>query len=184
MKKIVDTLQVWFKKFLHTSVGARFGFYIGIHGFNRIEAIKNGKRCAVGYNYRTNKGADLSASLLTGTSLNSIASPLPPKYIALSTSVLTPAATDTTLTGESVASGLARAAGTIGNYTAATTLDGAVSYTVSKQFQNNSGGTVTINSFALFDASSSGNLFAEANLSAAAVLASADYFTATWTVNL
>ncbi len=209
-----------FKKFIHTKIGARIGFMLGLRGFNRMQAVhskfqrfhdfsskplKTGEfiqkikiatgemklavftkstRFEFAYNSRVNKGGDLAASLLAATSFNSISSPLTPKYIALSTSTLTPDKTDTTLTGETAASGLARAAGTIGGYTGPATLDGACSYTVSKTFTNTSAGAVTVVSAALFDAASTGNLFVEANLSSSAVMAINDTLAITWTINL
>lgn len=178
------------KSFLHTKIGAFIGYHLGIKGFNRVGAVvthaATGKQEFLGfaYNSRVNKGADLVASLITGQAMNSITSPLPPKYIALSTSSLTPAAGDTTLTGETAASGLARALGTQGSYTGPVSLDAAASYTVTKTFTNTSAGSVTINSAALFDAASTGNLFVEANLSSAATLAINDTLAITWTVNL
>lgn len=176
------------KRFLHTKIGARIGFYLGISGFNVIEMTiirKDGTRKVIRtFNSRVNKGAALTASLMSGSSLGGISSPLPPIYIALSTSTLTPAAGDTTLSGETSATGLARALGTVGGYSAPGALDGAASYTVSKTFTNSSGGSVTINSAALFDASSSGNLFVEGNLSSSAVLANGDQLIVTWTVNV
>lgn len=180
----------YLKSLLHTKIGAKLGFYLRIRGFNRVGIVHTsaltGKQQFLGfaYNSRVDKGADLTASLLTGTSINSISSPLPPKYIALSTATLTPAKGDTTLTSETSATGLARAVGTIGGYSSPSTLDGSASYTVSKTFTNTSAGSVTINSAALFDASSSGNLFVEANLSASATLAVNDSLSVTWTVNL
>ncbi len=178
-----------FKKFIHTKAGAKIAYQFGLKGFNRVGVVitrANGKKEHLGfaYNSRVNKGADLIASLITGASQNSISSPLPPKYIALSTSSLTPDKTDTTLTGETSATGLARALGTQGSYGGASTLDGAASYTVSKTFTNTSGGSVTVVSAALFDASSTGNMFVEANLSASAVLANNDSLTITWQINL
>jgi hypothetical protein len=136
------------------------------------------------FNARVNKGADLIASLITGAAQNSISSPLPPKYIALSTSSLTPDKTDTTLAGETAATGLARALGTQGGYTGPSTLDGAALYTVTKTFINTSAGAVTVVSAALFDAAADGNMFVEANLSANAVMAVNDTLAITWTVNL
>lgn len=182
-------LVILFKKFIHTKLGAKLAFNFGLKGFNRCGAViirANGKKEVIGFSYnsRVDKGADLIASLITGASQNSISSPLPPKYIALSTSSLSAAKSDTTLSGETSASGLARAVGTIGSYTGPSTLDGAASYTVSKTFTNTSGGSVTVVSAALFDASSSGNLFVEANLSSSAVLANSDTLVITWTVNL
>lgn len=178
------------KTFLHTKIGARIGFYLKIKGFNRVGIIHTsfltGKHTFLGfaYNSRVNKGADLIASLITGAAQNSISSPLPPKYVALSTSSLTPDKTDTTLPGETSASGLARALGTQGSYSGPSTLDGSASYTVTKTFTNTSAGAVTVVSAALFDAVSSGNLFVEANLSSSAAMNINDTLAITWTVNL
>ncbi len=195
------------KRFLHTKLGAFIGFYAGISGFNSIEAVKaklireyKGEKLnrkefiyegkvykpvtrSYAFNARTDKGAALTASLMTGTSLGSISSPLPPIYIALSTSVLTPAKSDTTLTSETVVSGLTRALGTIAAYTAPSVLDGGLSYTISNTFTMGAAGPVTINSTALFDASSSGNLYVEGNLSAGSILVNTDILIITWTVN-
>ncbi len=172
------------KKLLHTKIGAWLGFTLGVSGFNRIEAKKNGKIFSYSYNARTDKGAALSASLISGSSLGSISSPLPPLYIALSTSSLTPAKGDTSLTGETSVSGLGRALGTAGSYNAPSVLDGACFYTVSKTFTAGVAGPTTIVSTALFDAGSSGNLFAESNLSSSAILVLNDTLTITWTINL
>lgn len=177
------------KKVLHTKVGAFLGYAFGISGFNRIDVVitraATGRReRIVSFNSRTNKGAALTASLLAGTSLGSISSPLPPIYMALSTSVLTPAAGDTALTGETAVSGLARAAGTPGTYSAPGSLDGAASYVLTKAFTAGVTGPTTINSAALFDAASSGNLFVEGNLSSAATLGLNDIITVNWSINL
>lgn len=172
------------KKFLHSKIGARIGYFLRIKGFNRIEARINGKNPVFSYNSRVNKGSDLIASLITGISLNSISSPLPPKYIALSTTSLTPNATDTTLSGETSATGLARALGSQGTYTSASVLDGPANYFVSNLFTNSSGGTVTIQSTALFDATSSGNMFVEGNLGASATLLNGDTLSISWQVYL
>lgn len=177
------------KSFLHTRIGARIGYYLRIRGFNRIGVIHTsaatGKQAFLGFSYnsRVNKGGDLIASLITGASQNSISSPLPPKYIALSTSTLTPAAGDTTLSGESVVAGLGRALGVQGSYVSPSVLDGAASYTVTKTFTL-TGSATTVVSAALFDAVSSGNMFVEANLSSSAVMATNDTIAITWTVNL
>ena len=204
-----------FKKFLHTKIGARVGFALGLKGFNRIVAehhkfqrfytdnntklargefvkqigntarfgIYRKAKLSMAFNSRVDKGADLTASLITGTSINSISSPLPPKYIALSTSTLTPAKGDTTLSGETSVSGLARALGTQGSYTGPASLDGAASYTVTKTFTL-TGSATTVVSAALFDASSTGNMFVEANLATSATMATNDTLAITWTVNL
>jgi hypothetical protein len=182
------------KSFLHTKIGAKIGFALGLKGFNRVGAVLTranpkwyqSKQEFLGfaYNSRVNKGADLIASLITGAAQNSISAPLPPKYIALSTATLTPDKTDTTLASETAATGLARALGVQGSYTGPSALDGAASYTVTKTFTNSSGGAVTIVSAALFDAAASGNLFVEANLSSSAVMAALDTLAITWSVNL
>lgn len=189
-----NPLILIFKKFLHTKIGAKLGFMFGLKGFNRVGAVLTRanpkwyqrKQIFIGfaYNSRVDKGGDLIASLITGAAQNSISSPLPPKYIALSTSSLTPAHGDTTLSGETAASGLARALGTQGSYTTPSVLDGACSYTVTKTFTNTSGGPVTVVSAALFDASSVGNMFVEANLSSSAIMAINDTLAITWTINL
>lgn len=176
------------KKFLHTKIGAFIGYKAGISGFNRIDVEHRDssgrlKKLSHSFNSRVDKGGDLIASLITGASQNSITSPLPPKYIALSTSSLTPAHTDTTLTGETVVAGLGRALGTQGSYVTPTTLDGAASYTVTKTFTL-TGTATTVVSAALFDAVSTGNLFVEANLSSSAAMATNDTLAITWTINL
>lgn len=178
-----------FKRFIHTNFGAWIAWHLGLKGFNRVGVVHTsfltGKQTFMGFSYnsRVDKGADLIASLITGASQNSISTPLPPKYIALSTSSLTAAKGDTTLTGETATAGLGRALGTIAAYTAPSVLDGAASYTVSKTFTL-TGGATTVVSAALFDAVSTGNMFVEANLSASAAMATNDTLAITWTVNL
>jgi len=176
-------------KLIHNKVGAFLAYHAGLSGFNRIDAYiirANGKRenLLPTYNSRTDKGAALLASLLSGSSLGSISSPLPAAYIALSTSSLTAAKTDTTLTGETVVSGLARAIGSAGTYTAPSVLDGACSYVLSKTFTAGAAGPTTIVSAAIFDAASTGNLFVEANLSSSAVLGLSDQLVLQWSINL
>lgn len=177
------------KSILHTKWGAYLGYHLKIKGFNRVGFVHTsaatGAQKFLGYSYnaRVAKGGDLIASLITGAAQNSITSPLPPKYIALSTSVLTPANGDTTLAGETAIAGVGRAVGTIGGYATPSVLDGACSFTVSKTFTL-TGAPTTIASTALFDAAASGNLFAEANLSSTAVMATSDTLAITWTVNL
>lgn len=179
-----------FKKFIHTKLGAKIAYKMGLKGFNRVGATiirANGKVEHLGfaYNSRVDKGGDLIASLITGAAQNSITSPLPPKYIALQdTGALTPAHGDTTISHECAQTGLTRALGSQGGYVTPTVLDGAASYTVTKTFTNTSAGSVTIYGAALFDASSTGNLFVEANLSANAILAVNDTLALTWTVSL
>lgn len=141
------------------------------------------QRFQFSYNSRVNKGAALQASLMSGSSLGSITSPLPPIYVALSVSSITPASGDTTLNGETSVTGLGRALGTVQNYVAPTAVDAAASYDVYKSFTL-TGSATTVVSSGLFDASSTGNLFAEANFSSSAAMATNDILQVTWTINI
>jgi hypothetical protein len=183
------------KKILHVPYfGPMIGFYMGVKGYNRAKRTvtrANGSlslsdrfwNMIPSFNSRVNKGADLIGSLITGTSLNSISSPLPPKYIALNiTGVITAAKTDTALANEATTNGMGRTLGTQGGYTGPSVLDGAASYTVTNTFTCATGG-VTVYAAALLDAASTGNLFVEANLSSSAVLNVGDTLALTWTVN-
>jgi len=135
------------------------------------------------YNARVDKGAALQASLMAGSALGGITGQAAPLYIALSTSTLTPAKGDTTLTGETVVAGIARALGAAQNYVAPSVVDGAASYDIYKQFTL-TGANTTVVSSALFDAASTGNMFAEANLSTSAPMVTNDILQVTWTVNI
>lgn len=173
------------KKFLHTKLGAFIGFHAGISGFNRIDmTVTKGDKVTIGhsYNSRVNAGAALTASLLSGSTLGGISSPSPAKYIALSTSTLTPASGDTTLSGETAVSGLTRVSATTGSYTAPVSLDGSASYVLSNTFT--AGGSATILSAAIFDAASSGNMLVEGNLATSAPLGTGDTVAISWTINL
>jgi hypothetical protein len=178
------------KSFLHTRLGAFMGFHLGIRGYNRVSGVvklTSGriKRLGWSYNARTNVGAGITAYLMSGSNLASLSSPAVPKYIALSAGTISPLMGDTTLSGETSKSGLARAVGTIGGYSAPTYLDGPASYTITYTFTNNSGSPFTVQSVGLFDASSTGNLFAESNLALAAYLPNpGDQVIVTWNVNI
>jgi hypothetical protein len=173
------------KKALHTKLGAFIGYSLGISGFNRIDAVITRANGVVeaqhSFNSRVNTGAALISSLVSGTTLGSLTSPLPPKYLAVSTSTLTPAATDTTLSGELTVNGFARSAATAGSYTAPASLDAGCSFTFTHTFTAT--GTETIASAALFDASTLGNMFVEGNLSSTATLNSGETLAVTWTIN-
>lgn len=174
------------KKALHTKLGAFVGFYLGLSGFNRMEVVITRADGTVekqhSFNSRVDAGAALSASLISGTTLGGLTSPAAAKYIAVSSSSLTPAKGDTTLTGEISTNGLGRALGTAGTYTAPSALDGAASYVLSKTFSAT--GTATVVSAAIFDAASAGNMFVEANLASSATVNNGDSLTINWTVNL
>jgi hypothetical protein len=187
------------KSFLKTQIGKHIAFTLGIKGFDRVGYSlikfkgfdKNGNKVYAkpslfqfSYNSRVNKGAALQASLMSGSALGSCASPLPPIYIALSTASLTPAYGDTTLASETVVAGIARALGTVQNYVSpGTVVDAAASYDIYKQFTLTGAGTTVVSS-ALFDAASTGNMFAEANFGTSAVMATNDILQVTWTVNI
>jgi hypothetical protein len=194
--------NIWIKfvkGFLKTQVGKHIAFTLGIKGFDRVGYSlikfkgydKNGEKVYAkpsmfnfSYNSRVNKGAAQQASLMSGSTLGGITTPLPAIYIALSTASLTPAYGDTTLTSETVVAGIARALGTVQNYVSpGTTVDGAASYDIYKQFTLTGSGTTVVSS-ALLDAASTGNLFAEANFGSSAVMATNDILQVTWTVNI
>jgi hypothetical protein len=192
--------SLWVKamrRLLKLQIVKHIAFNLGLKGFDRVQVQigrflgydKNGRKVyryetpQVQYNARVNVGAALQASVMSGATLGGLSAPAAPKYIALSPTSLTPAAGDTTLSGETATAGVARALGTIQNYVAPASLDGAASYDIYKLFTLTGAG-LTINSSALFDAASVGNMFAEANLASAAILATSDTIAITWTVNI
>jgi len=144
-----------------------------------IIRVDGSKEVITGYNSRVNAGALWQAQLMGS------AAGTPANYLALSTAVLTPAAGDTTLASEIVSgtnTGLVRVAATYGGYTAPGSLGGSASYTLTHSFT--SAASTTVNSAALFNASSAGSLFVESNLSSAATLASGDVLNITWQINI
>lgn len=153
-----------------------------ITGDDGIERVYLAPKIQYNYNSRVDVGAGIAAYLLSGSNLDSLTSPAVPKYIALSTSSLTPAHTDTTLTGETSVAGLGRSAGTIQNYVAPTALDGGASFDIYHAFTL-TGAPTTIVSTGLFDASSGGNLFAEVNFASSAAMGTDDVLQTTWTIN-
>jgi hypothetical protein len=192
--------KLWVKalrRLLKLQIVKHVAFTLGLKGFDRVHVQigrfmgydENGQAKyrletpQVQYNARVNAGAAVQASVMSGTTLGGVSSPAVPKYIALSTTSLTPAMGDTTLSGETAVAGVARAVGTIQNYVAPASLDAAASYDIYKLFTLTGGG-LTINSSALLDAASTGNMFAEANLASAATLATNDTLAITWTVNI
>jgi hypothetical protein len=195
------------KSALRTQVGKAVAFFAGLKGFDRVqvnhykfvrehqgeklgfrEVLIEGRvyetpKLQTMFNARVDVGAALQATLMSGTTFGSLTSPAVPKYIALSPTSLTPAHGDTTLSGETAVAGLARAAGTAQNYVAPSSLDAAASYDIYHQFTL-TGTATTIVSTALFDAGSTGNMFAEVNFSSSAAMATNDILQVTWTVNI
>lgn len=96
-------------------------------------------------------------------------------YIALTNTAITPAAGDTTLSGEITTNGLGRALGTYA-HTA-----GQNTFTVSKTFTATA--TQSAQAAGLFTASSSGTMMAE-NTFTAVTLNNGDSLTITWTITL
>ena len=129
-----------------------------------------------GWNARVDSGANQQAVLMGS------AAGTPFKYLALSTTSLTIAKGDTTLSGEITTNGLGRVAATYGSYVAPSTLGGSASFQLTNTFT--ASGTSTVNSCALFDAISVGHMFSEINLSSAATLNSGDTLVLTYTINL
>ena len=128
---------------------------------------------------KTNAGNDFQAAQMAGAaSATAVA-----KWVALTANSTTPAAGDTTLTGEITTGGggLIRKAGTYAHTTS------AASYTLTTVFTANGSDSlpVTIAKRGVFDAASSGNLVFTTLLSSTATLsASGDQLTITDTVTL
>ena len=122
------------------------------------------------HNIVTNAGFDLIAANVSGTVGTAC------KYVAVTNAAITPAAGDTTLSGEiDNTNGLGRASGTYAH------TGGTKTYTVTKVFT--ASGTVQSQATGLFDAASTGNMCYEATYTQVTVNAS-DTLTVTWTVTL
>ena len=176
-----------FKWILHTKFGCMLGYYFKISGYNKVVPIiiRDGiqYKGLPSFNARVDRGAALTAYLLSNNNLAGLTSPSFPLYIAISTTTLTPAKTDTVLAGESVGTGLIRAASTVSSYILPSILDGSASYILTSVFTNATGGTVTINSSAIFDAITVGNMFCEANFALGQTLLNTNSLLVVWTVN-
>jgi hypothetical protein len=147
----------------------------GIRGF--VSLVVNGKpKEFFKENLLTNDGRDLfHAQCYTNTSAGTRGS----NYIALTETSFTPAATDTSLTGEIATNGLSRAVATTITHT-----DDTNSTTLAKTFTA-SGSFTSVLASALFNASSGVTMTHEANFSiGSGILVSGDTLTVTWTINL
>jgi hypothetical protein len=127
-----------------------------------------------GYNLRTYAGINWMYSQMAGTPGNVCT------YLALSNSAITPALTDTTLTGEITAAyGLQRVLGTPAHTSNST------SYTVTHQFTNTASGTQSAQAIALFnDTYSNGGQMCFENVFTQVTLNPNDTLTPTWTVTI
>jgi len=121
------------------------------------------------HNLRTNAGINWQYGQMAGTPGSAAL------YIALSSDTTTPAAADTTLTGEITSGGLARAAAT------PTHTSNATSYTLSYTWTASATQT-SVQKAAVFTASTSGTMPFE-NTFTSVTMASGDTITVTWTIN-
>lgn len=120
-----------------------------------------------GHNLRTNAGINWQYGQMAGGTAAVCT------YIALTNTAITPAATDTSLSGEITTNGLARALGT------PTHTSNATSFTLANTFTAT--GTQAAQAAAILNASSSGTMCFE-NTFTQASLATNDTLTVTWTI--
>jgi len=120
-----------------------------------------------GHNLRTNAGINWQYGQVAGGTAAVCT------YIALTNTAITPAATDTSLSGEITTNGLSRALGT------PTHTSNATSFTLANTFTAT--GTQAAQAAAILNASSSGTMCFE-NTFTQASLASGDTLTVTWTI--
>jgi hypothetical protein len=121
-----------------------------------------------GHNLRTNAGINWQYGQMAGGTAAVCT------YIALTNTAITPAATDTALSGEITANGLSRALGT------PTHTSNATSYTLANTFTAT--GTQAAQAAAILNASSSGTMCFE-NTFTQASLSTNDTLTVTWTIS-
>lgn len=127
----------------------------------------------VSYNLVTNAGLNWLADIMGNTSTPAVNAQC--NYIGLTNTAITPAAGDTTLSGEIVANGLSRAQGTYTHSANATT------YTIAKTFTAT--GAQSAQAGAVFTAASSGTMCFEDTFTAAS-LQTNDTLTVTWTITI
>jgi hypothetical protein len=120
-----------------------------------------------GHNLRVNAGINWQYNQMAGTTAAACT------YIALTNTAITPAATDTSLSGEISTNGLARALAT------ATHTSNATSYTLAYTFT--ASGTQAAQAAAILNASSSGTMCFENTFTQASLVAN-DTLTVTWTI--
>ena len=125
------------------------------------------------WNLVTNAGLNWLADIMGNTSTPSVNTQC--NYIALTNTAITPAAGDTTLSGEITTNGLQRAQGTYAHTSNATT------YTISKTFTAT--GTQSAQAGGVFTASSGGTMCFEDTFTSA-TLATSDTLSVTWTITI
>ena len=151
---------------------------MNVHGY--VTVIKNVGTdseeiiCENKHNLLTNSGRDwMHAQVYTNTAAGTIGA----YFIGLTVNTGTPAATDTALTGEITAGGLARAAGST------THSAGGNSTTIQKTFTASAVHTAVVKA-ALFNQLAVGGTMAHINTFTAVTLQSSDTLQVTWTVTL
>ena len=127
-------------------------------------------------NSRINAGALFVANQISGT-VAAVAN-----YMALGSTSLTIATTDTTLANEITGSGMPRASAAYGSYVAPSTVNGTASYTLTHTFTATA--TQTVNSVAIFNAVSAGTMLVEANLSQTYSMNSGDSLSLTYSFTI
>lgn len=132
------------------------------------------------------KNSRVDAGALYIADLIGSAAGTPANYIALTSTSIVAAKTDTALTGEITTAGLARALAAFGTYTAPTTLNGAASFQLTKTFTYTGSTTVNVVSGALFNAATAGTMLSEAVFTPAqaTVNANGDQVAVTWTITI
>ena len=147
------------------------------------DANGNLKSTHEGWNSRIDAGAAWQASLMGS------AAGTPANYMALAASAITITKTDTFIgsnasaANEITANGCARALGTYAYAGVPASTGAATSYTITKVFTCATA-SQTVAAVALFNASSGGTLFVDANLAPSASLAVGDTLNVVYTVNI
>lgn len=145
---------------------------------------------SITHNERVDKGAEIQSNRVFGYSGGSTANGVF-TAVAVASAALTKTKTDLSLgsasanvtTNEFTTIGLSRAAGTVGSYTAPSSLGAVFSQVVSKQFTASGSGTA--HGAGLFDSTTvSGSfLYVEDNFASTAVVVTSDTLTVTWTIS-
>jgi hypothetical protein len=147
-----------------------------VHYSNTVEVVARHKDGREFYRHKshnllTNAGKDVISSAVSNTGTQAAAC----NYIALTNTAITPAAGDTTLSGEIAANGLSRAQATYAH------TNGTNTYTLTKVFTATA--TQASQAAGVFNASSAGSMCFE-NTYTSVTLNNGDTLTVTWTITL
>ncbi|MCS4538086.1 MAG: hypothetical protein HYY67_04420 [Thaumarchaeota archaeon] len=154
---------------------------VKVSGWVKVQVVREGKVIYFqeGHNLITNQGIDIIAKqLIAGTNASVKANPLGTTYIALTTTAITPAAGDTTLSGEITTNGLQRAEGVYNHANSTSTIIVKKTFTASGSF-------TAVQAAGLFNSNtaSSAGMLAE-NTFSSVNLISGDQITITWTITI